>query len=113
MLIHVIVVILFFIALCYIIQATTPSPSKYFYIYISNYVTSRWDNLYITEKAIYNYDINILINTYRNNMDRTWVVLLFTIIFLLTELIGHVGLLINESKISLLKERIKERRRNI
>lgn len=82
-------------------------------IIFSNYVTSRWDNLYITEKAIYNYDINILISTYRNNMDRTWVVLLFTIIFLLTELIGHVGLLINESKISLLKERIKERRRNI
>lgn len=62
---------------------------------------------------MYGYKVNTLLKTYRNNMDRVWVVLFFSTIFLIIELIGHLGTLYDVSKISILKVRIRDRRKRI
>lgn len=62
---------------------------------------------------MYGYRVNTLLKTYRNNMDRVWVVLFFSTIFLIIELIGHLGTLYDVSKISILKVRIRDRRKRI
>lgn len=97
---------LFVIALYYIINEVTPGNS-------SKYVSNLWPYLLIQEKRMYGYRVNNLLKTYRNNMDRVWVVLFFSTIFLIVELVGHLGTLYDVSKVSILKVRIRDRRKKI